>query len=366
MERSHLDQMISELSLESDFDAKAQEIIDGFELQRIEKYLTVARAINQVRLDLEEEDFEEKFNLLIEASEKEFGVALQILELEKRMDFTYEYSEQVRLLEKIGLLQTLPDSGKLGITGIDQKEYPIPTIAEIAKTISEEKGNLIVKKMGQGFESLIIVPFALPLDEFIKPYTKILRGISLAVDKLLYSSRGNPLEIDYDHPIQIGPSYYAHEDHLIYYPQSLSENKHGGKTKRDLLEKGFGWGIKLIENMRRIPNEEDGFSIGGRECFTTNKLPSEYLRLLQTDAQYQGEQGLTIEDWIMMAINRLEMNRFQIDSIPLDNGCLNLGTYLKNLNSVSKAMYRFSSVSLEFQNNNKGSDLGIRTSVQIS
>lgn len=364
MEKLHLDQMISELSDRNNFEGKAQEIIDGFELQRIEKYLTVARAINQVQIDLEEEDFEEKFDLLIEASEKEFGEPLRILELEKRMDFSYEYSQQVKLLERNGFLETLPISGKRGITGINGQEYPIPTIAEIAKKISKENGDLLAVKMEQGFNSLMIVPFALSLDKFIDTYAKILRHLSST--NSLSLSDGTLVKVDYDHPIQVGPSYYAHENELIYYPQLLSEVKHGGKTKQELLDQSNGWEIKLIENLKRIPNEEEGFSTGGRNVFTTNKFPSEYLRLLQNDKQYKGEQGFTIEDWIMQAINNLEMDRFQIDAIPIDNGCLNLGTYLKNLNSASRAMYRFGTVALEFQNDNKVADLGIRTSVQIN
>lgn len=359
-----MDQMISELSLESDFDAKAQEIIDGFELQRIEKYLTVARAINQAQIDLEEEDFEEKFDLLIEASEREFGVALQILELEKRMDFTYEYTQQVGLLERIGILETLRISGKRGIMGINGQEYPIPSIAEIAKTISKEKGDFLVKKFEQGFDSLMIVPFAQSFDEFIKPYTRILRDLSIA--KSLVASDNTILNLAYNDPIQIGPSYYAHENYIIYYPQRLSKDDHGGKTKQQLLDGGNAWEIKLIEGLREIPrNNTITLTQGGRDSLVFDLLPSKYLEIIQKNEQFKGEKGFTIEDWLMLAINRLHMDQYQIDAIPINCGCLNLGTYLKNLNSVSKAEYRFGAVCLELQNDNTGGN-GTRTSVQIN
>ena len=42
-----------------------------------------------------------------------------------------QWNSQVKILSKLGILETFPDSKKLGIRGIDGKEYPVPKPEDI-------------------------------------------------------------------------------------------------------------------------------------------------------------------------------------------------------------------------------------------
>ena len=78
-----------------------------------------------------------------------------------------------------------------------------------------------------------------------------------------------------------------------------------------------------------IPRVGAGQTIKDRPQLEANKTPIEYLNLLKTDP-YKGESGLTLEDWLTLAITRLqEKNRVTDDyQNSKDSISYLLGSYL--------------------------------------
>ena len=66
-----------------------------------------------------------------------------------------------------------------------------------------------------------------------------------------------------------------------------------------------GWNVILLEDNPFLAKENKGKIIGGRKQIENNKTSIDYLKLLQTQKSYQHEYGLTIEDWLTKAIQRL-------------------------------------------------------------
>ena len=224
-----------------------------------------------------------------------------------------QWNSQVKILSKLGILETFPDSKKLGIRGIDGKEYPVPKPEEILKQL-EAKKEMILEKMEQGFIKLIIEPFAYSFDALSEKYKKAI--VQHHKDGKLLATKENPtdpdekLELDTNQPLwrwEDGYSKCDTEDKIVYFPKEFSKN-HGGKTKKELLasDSSNAWRIWLVENTPNIPREGKGKEVGKRHQLEANKSPTEYLKLLQTKSEYKNESGLTPEADIMYALTNLE------------------------------------------------------------
>ncbi|MFH0779877.1 MAG: hypothetical protein V1928_03390, partial [Parcubacteria group bacterium] len=79
-------------------------------------------------------------------------------------EFTKDYNDQVKILDKLGVLELLPGKEAMGIVGIDGKDYPIPTKEQIIAEIMKDKEKYEMK-MKQGFLQIQLTPFASPLEK---------------------------------------------------------------------------------------------------------------------------------------------------------------------------------------------------------
>jgi hypothetical protein len=224
-----------------------------------------------------------------------------------------QWGSQVKILSKLGILETFPDSKQLGIRGIDGKEYPVPKPEDIQARL-EANRELVERKIEQGFTKIVMVPFGYPIDSLMDKYKKtILRHHKegkLLATKEKPTDPDEPLDLDESEPVWIWQEGYNHGDtegKVVYFPEEFS-GRHDGKTKKELLasDPANGWHIWLVEDMPNIPREGKGEEKGGRHQLETNKSSIEYLRLLQSKSEYKGESGLTPETDIMYAITHLE------------------------------------------------------------
>src|SRR3989344_1353862 len=224
-----------------------------------------------------------------------------------------QWNSQIKTLSKLGILETFPDSKKLGIRGIDGKEYPVPKPEDIQARL-EAKKEMVLEKMEQGFTKIIIEPFAYSFDALSEKYKKAL--LQHHKDGKLLATKENPtdpdekLELDTNQPLyrwEEGYSKCDTEDKIVYFPKEFGA-KHGGKTKKELLASSEtnGWNVWLVEDMPNIPREGNGKEVGKRKQLEANKTPAEYLKLLQTKSEYKNESGLTPEADIMYALTNLE------------------------------------------------------------
>lgn len=224
-----------------------------------------------------------------------------------------QWGSQIKILSKLGMLQTFPESKKLGIVGIDGKEYPVPKPEDIAKMLEANK-EMILQKMEQGFTKLVMEPFAHSFDGLSEKYGKTI--LEHHKNGTLLATKENPtdadeqLPLDTNEPLWRWEDGYNHcdvEDKIVYFPKEFSSN-HGGKTKKEILAENpaNGWNIWLLEDMPNIPREGKGKTVGNRAQLEANKTPSEYLKNFQTKPEYKNESGLTPEADIMYAITQLE------------------------------------------------------------
>ncbi|MCX6563432.1 MAG: hypothetical protein NTU60_07485 [Candidatus Aminicenantes bacterium] len=72
-----------------------------------------------------------------------------------------EYARIITALSRTGISTILPRAGNLGVIGIDGKEYPIPTQEQVVELFAHN-GELVGKKIPQGFDRLELTPMAMP------------------------------------------------------------------------------------------------------------------------------------------------------------------------------------------------------------
>ena len=240
-------------------------------------------------------------------------------------EFQTQYETKAKILNQTGLLEILPESQDIGILGIDGKEYPFPEPETIEQELRKHR-EFYETKMAQGFTELEIVPFAMPISRLIETLKKEL--VKHNKEGKLFCTKKNQddpnedlvaFELNEDDPIHVWEKYiYADETgELIYDIKEFSEN-HGGKTKQEMINELNdstmpGYLITLREKSMNIPREGHGEIKGGRKQIEAFKTSKEYLKMLQTDEQYQGESGQTPEEWLTEFIAHLKETDQVID-----------------------------------------------------
>ena len=179
-------------------------------------------------------------------------------------------------------------------------------------------------KLAQGFTQIQLTPFAIPLDNLINTLETSLKAHHKQ-GKLLGTKENpeapdEPLELAADQLMSVWDEWRGSDKDgsCVYHPTSFDQTKHNGHTKAEILkaQEGLplaGWNVLMVEPNKNIPRRNQGKTIGKRKQLETNKKPTEYLKLLQTDPQYQNEQGLTNEDWLIEFLIHLEENNQVID-----------------------------------------------------
>ncbi len=260
--------------------------------------------------------------------------------LAERLNLREQWESQVKILNETGILEILPEAQELGIIGIDGREHPVPDFQEIMSRISPEQMEVLEKKNEQGFNKMVLVPFAVPLDILIDRYKKLL--IEKDAEGSLSSTDGSKLNLDRDQPIYVWDKYTGADasGELVYFPNTFDQQNHGGKTKNTLIQEGKSWQFELLEENINIPAKGQGEILDGRKQLEAGQSPNQYLKELQIDPQYQNEVGLTPEAWLVLAITQLKENHGQIDDYQ-GQGKINFltGAYFPGSDSVPRARW---------------------------
>ena len=235
-------------------------------------------------------------------------------ELFEKLDIDGQYNARYESLNKSNIIEKLSNNAK-GITGIDGKEYPVPTIDQVKAKITENEAKLM-PKIEQGFTKILLVPFAMPLNDLMKKYEETI--LKHHKQGTLRATNGDTLELNENMPLYHWDGYNNadKEGNIVYYPKQFNQNNHQGQTKQELLDSDMlinGWRIMLIEDLPDLPAEGQGEEINGRKQLEANRAPIDYLQTMQADPIYQNEQGLTPEDYIAYAISQLEEKDQVID-----------------------------------------------------
>jgi len=230
-----------------------------------------------------------------------------------------QYDLQRSLLASMDVLEH--DGNFQGITGINGKFYPLPTFEDIGNCF---KNPAVRHKVGQGFNQLLLVPFALPLSCHLDAWRRnLLRNEHLlpqpTAPRLYWEWR--PVEpcIHWEPSVLRCGYYYNSPDgrgpdedgRLVYAPRCF-ENDHGGRTKEQLLAcaPSRGWHVLLIEGDRsELPREGEGQEIGGRAQIEAGSPFQHYLQSLP-----RGEVGWTPETYMWAFMTHLERTGQLLDT----------------------------------------------------
>jgi len=248
---------------------------------------------------------------------------LIIPEVIRNLDLEKQYDSQVDVLRTSKLLERLPN-GQEGIIGIDGKPYPIPTFDQIMERIKAKK-ELLKTKVEQGFTKLQLVPFALSLDKLIEKYKQAFiqadaehEGINLTdgTKQRLNEDKNNQIYVWDEYPGCDDPKTPV-DKQIEYFVQNYdgtTKAARKGKYKSELLEDpANAWQITLIEDLPDLPAVGKDETVSNRKQIEANKTPIDYLKLLQTQKQYQGESGQTPEAAMITYITYLKEQNLVID-----------------------------------------------------
>lgn len=315
-------------------------------------------------------------------------------ELERIFRLREQYDFQAQLLEDTGLVEAgvVKDvSGKeqkiLYTKGIDGEKYPLPSFKEILKQM-QAKNELLHLKADQQFTKLLLVPFGMNLYEMIQKLEWYLQ----------YKKRkGGAFTMDEETPVYLfDRGDYEDTDvngDMLYDPLRLAANKTQGLTKSQILKDqtdqqawNKGWRIILVQGSEDgdlilpAPGKEDLHRTNnkfGREPIVTGRTPlgfhAEMLkRQTDTSSPYQGEFGMTVEEWIVAFMVQLEKTGVPLDSTITDRsvylngacfarrGCIPYVEWGLNLRAKKPSVYMSRSYHQDFE-----ADRGIRFAVRI-
>ncbi len=333
-------------------------------------------------------------------------------------DFKRQYETRIDTLNKLGLLEILPKQGEMGIVGIDGQEYPLPKTdadreklkQEMEKTgmteadISGELKNIVTiediirenkevyeTKLKQGFARLQLTPFAMPLEKLAKILERTIlkhhKEGNLFAAKDKPTDPDEPLTLNTDQPLykwegwinpnapegQIGADVTGQ---CVYHPKQLTMENHGGKTKQDILNgqrakqsSTAGWKVLLLETNINIPREGKGQIKHNRKQLETNQSSNQYLQTLLTKPEYAKEQGMTLEDWITLALTYLEEHKQMIDDYyGKGSTCSLVGSYNFALDGMAGARWDRGDRRASLDRNGPGRQnpsVGFRPAVEI-
>ena len=269
---------------------------------------------------------------------KKYVYELLILQIEKIISIKEQYKSQVEVLTQSNILEQL-SNGEMGIRGVDGKEYPLPTYQEVlGRFKDQEKRTLLEKKVKQGFTKLLLVPFAMPLSVLLERHKEVL--LKTYKESGIKSTDGTRLELNINDPLFVwedlvqGDNPDTDKSQQIEYGVKTydadTKESRGGKYKSELLkDPDNAWQILLLENSPDLPAENKGKTISGRKQIEAGQTPKYYLKLLQTQEQYQGETGLTPEANLTLYLDGLTRNRIALDDFRGKGRCNWLvGNYL--------------------------------------
>jgi hypothetical protein len=267
----------------------------------------------------------------------------------ERLDATLrlQYDLQIQRLASLGLLDER--DGELGITAIDGKRYPLPAFEVVLERL---RAAHLQEKLSQGFDTLLLVPFGLPLDRLTDAWRQGLRRNAAALRNVGAFNETVPLCI-----------WSRFRDESLVYDHRSFIAGHGGRTKEQLLAaEGRGWDVLLVEgSLVNPPREGQGQTVGGRPQIGCGRSPAEYLHELRRRA----EIGLTPEGYIVHFLDALERRGQALDVDAFS--CLP-GAYLPTSRYVPCAYWYPESGQaglLAYDPDGRNSDYGARAAVRV-
>lgn len=309
------------------FEEKADQVVEDLTKESLRKYFDILAYTKRLKAErkVKQKQYDETIAKIIAFAKEESGESAIILELERDIDLKNQYASQVKILQELELIWQLPNCGQFGILGVDGQEYPIPDFTELPLILSKEKAQNIREKVSQGFNKLLIVPFALDLNSQIERYGKLLVEKSKA--KELRRGTGvlkQRLKLHPEGSVAFGTIYkeekpsYLVDDLSTFTPTKL---EFGEKEEILNVEKGFKnrpWRIQLVKDIDKIDEKNN--------AFPSSKSPWGLVATLQE----KSEEPFSVDDWIMLAMSKLQGDGVLIDQHvkeSADNGCVCLNTY---------------------------------------
>ncbi len=343
------------------FNTLRQEIIDFAQAHNIPREsLAKPNALREAANKLSTQDLErlatlfERFEYLLVHKEPRREKVKPLEYVEKFYHLTEQYNFQVALLEEIGVLE---DGA---ILGIDGNEYPIPTLEQITARLFENKERLSIKH-DQGFTKFLLVPFGTSLDHLVSAFRQFLLDYAKKHPDFLQDE--NPLFVEHSY---VGADV-GDEPSLVYNPRSFPP-EYQYQTKEQILEDQStsqcfapGWRVLLLQSpddakkkgFASIPEEHFGTTRGSkilRPDIEADKTADEYLHLLlknqdHPDSPYEGESGMTPEDWILAYMIHLIETGEPLDCCEKDGNSRSflVGAYFLSKNVVPTAFGSLSS-----------------------
>lgn len=248
-----------------------------------------------------------------------------------------DYACTITAMSRTEILFLLPRSKKLGVIGIDEEEYPVPTREQLQEIFNLNK-ELVDRKMRQGFTQLQLTPIAMPVSQLIERVKTVVLKHA-AVEKILQTKKNStnadiPARVNTDGPIWIWDRVRQALDtaNLVYFPRAYSDRDHRGLTKKQVIREIRlcavpGWSVGLIEPLSIMPQQGQGRVIGGRKQLEEYYTPREYLQTLSTPI-YEGETGWTPEDFLTHFVIRLEKSNQICHDRHDGNALWLLGSYM--------------------------------------
>lgn len=256
--------------------------------------------------------------------------------LERLFNIREQYAFQVNLLKKGGFVESRIELNALGkeqetifIRGIDEKEYPLPSINEVFKRLLEKR-EFFEMKAEQGFTELVFTPFGMSLNSLMSRFMSYIKATDEAKGERVLFKHVTPIDSDGDY-------WMADTKGSLIYAQSTYEStsEHFFVTKSTVLKRqehaaawDKGWRIQLFqtpkdgEGIQAIPALGKGETRGEthkRLDIEAGEAPSEYYKRLHPlvrdpRASYYGESGMTPEDWLIAFIHQYEKTGTVLDS----------------------------------------------------
>lgn len=256
------------------------------------------------------------------------------------MDVNGQYLQFIAALRSSGLLVHLDRSCCEGVAGIEDEEYPLPSLEQVQDLFTRNQ-SLVETKVKQGFTWLQITPLGLPVLRMVDVIIALLA--ELGQRGSIYQAKDDPdepdlpLKVNRKNPVWMWERLKPVMDTpaVVYFPKVYVQEDHGGMTKTEVLHDprccAFpGWSVGLVEPHARLPQPGQGIVLRGRKQLETYCTPQHYMEILHSPP-YQGETGWTLEDFLVFFITRLvQTNQVSFDRQD-SSGLWLLGAYVPDL-----------------------------------
>lgn len=261
----------------------------------------------------------------------------RILGLEREHGWSQQFHKALEIYEQRGLFEGKKAKNAL-MSGKEVRDGApgIGDVLEALKTHPE-----LLAKVEQGFTKVHPVPFGLSPTAFKEPMGSAIS--QYYGEGKLHSTDGTTLKLNASAPAWMWDAYEGADKNglLVYSPQRFDQKNHGGKTKKEILEVSQfpGWQVLLVENLKDIPRQGKGQTVGGRKQIEANHTAHEYLELLRAEG-HALEQGLTPEAWQALFLTRIaETNGEVLDDYSSGAACYCTDAYFPSSGVVPSAYW---------------------------